>query len=47
MFMESTSTCIGTLNVGETSQIMNKGVVGEKTSSSYMFDPTLKMKVLP
>ncbi len=45
--MESTSTCIGTLNVGETSQATNKGAVGENMSSSYMFDPILKMKVLP
>ncbi len=34
--MEPTSTCIGTLNVGETNQTTNKGVVGEKMLSSYM-----------
>jgi hypothetical protein len=46
-FMEPTSACIGTLNVGETNHTINKGVVGEKMLGSYMSNPTLEMKVLP
>jgi hypothetical protein len=45
--MEPTSACTRILNVGETIQTTNKGVVGQKMSSSCMSDPILEMKVLP